>query len=102
MDPNRGAYVDAVERLNSFASGERPVPLAGVGDELLSVAQLLVAQPGLRRALSDPSRTGDDRAGLLDTLLDGKVAEDTRAVLRILVAGRWSSGTDLLNWVERL
>jgi F-type H+-transporting ATPase subunit delta len=102
VDPNRSSYAAAVERLDGFASGDRPVPLSGIGDELLAVAALLEGQPGLRRALTDPSRAADVRAGLLNSLLDNKVAEDTRALLRILVAGRWSSGAELLNAVERL
>jgi F-type H+-transporting ATPase subunit delta len=102
MDPNRASYAASVERLDALATGERPVPLAGIGDEILSVAALLDKQPGLRRALTDPARTGEDRAGLLDSLLDGKVAEDTRALLRVLVAGRWTSGAELLNSTERL
>ena len=102
MDSNRGSYAAAVDRLNGLASGDRPVPLAGVGDDLLAVATLLDGQPGLRRALADPARSGEHRAGLLDSLLDGKVGEDSRALLRILVAGRWSSGIELLNAVERL
>jgi len=102
VDSIRGSYAAAAERLDSFATGERPVPLAGVGDELLSVAALLERQPGLRRTLADPARGGEERAGLLDGLLGGKVAEDTRTLLRILVAGRWSSGLELLSAVERL
>ncbi len=102
MDPSRGSHAAAVERLNGFASGERPVPLAGVADDLLAVATLLQRQPGLRRALSNPVGSAERRAGLLDSLLDGKVAEDTRALLRILVAERWSSGVELLNAIERL
>jgi F-type H+-transporting ATPase subunit delta len=35
-------------------------------------------------------------------VLHGKVGEDTEAVLRELVAGHWSSSTELLNAVERL
>ncbi len=99
---SREAYRSAVARLNGFVTGERPVPLAGVGDELLSVATLLERQPGLRRALSDPARPGEERAELLGSLLHGKVGEDTEALLRLLAAGHWTSGTDLLNSVERL
>ncbi len=102
MDPSRGSYATAAQRLDGLAAGDRPVPLAGIGDELLAVAGVLEGQPGLRRALTDPGRPGDIRADMLDSLLEGKVAEDTRALLRILVTGRWSSGADLLNAVERL
>lgn len=99
---SRESYRAAVERLDGYVTGERPVPLAGVADEILSVATLLERQPGLRRALSDPSRSGEDRAELLGSLLHGKVGEDTEALLRVLVAGHWPTSTELLNAVERL
>ena len=102
MDPSRTTYAAAVERLDGLAQGERPAPLAGIADNVLAVAALLESQPGLRRALIDPSRPGEDRAGLLDSLLDTRVTEDARALLRILLAGRWSSSTELLNAIERL
>jgi F-type H+-transporting ATPase subunit delta len=98
----RESYAAAAERLEGFVTGERPVPLAGVGDEILAVAALLTREPRLRRALSDPARSGPDRAGLLDSVLQGKVADDTAVLLRILVAGRWSGPSELLNAVERL
>ena len=99
---SRESYAAAAERLDAFATGERPVPLAGIADEILSVADLLRRQPRLRRALSDPSRTGGDRADLLGSLVDGKVAEDTATLLRTLAAGRWSSSAELLDATERL
>jgi F-type H+-transporting ATPase subunit delta len=102
VDSTRTTYAAAVEALNGLARGDRPVPLAGVADEVLAVAALLERQPGLRRALTDPSRPGEDRAGLLDDLLNTRVNEDARSLLRVLVAGRWSSSTELLNAVERL
>jgi F-type H+-transporting ATPase subunit delta len=98
----RESFRAAVERLEGFVTGSRPVPLVGVADELLAVAVLLANQPRLRRALSDPSRTGTDRAGLLVSVLEGKVSEDTAALLRVLVAGRWSTSGELLDMVERL
>lgn len=103
MEPvSRDSYTAAVERLETLVTGERPVPLAGVADEILGVARLLAGQPRLRRTLSDPARTGTDRAELLGSLLDGKVTEDTAALIRLVVAGRWSSSSELLNAIERL
>ncbi len=99
---SREAYIAAVERLDGLVTGGRPVPLAGVADEILAVAELLAKQPRLRRALSDPSRPAEDRAGLLASIVDGKVSEDAASLLRTLVAGRWSSSTELLNATERL
>jgi F-type H+-transporting ATPase subunit delta len=102
MNTGRATYADALQRLETLVTGDRPVPLAGVADEILAVAGLLQRQPRLRRALSDPARTGEDRAELLDSLIGGKVAEDTAALLRVLAKGRWSSASELLTTVERL
>src|SRR5262245_19889734 len=57
---------------------EAVLPVAGplgVGDALFSVAALLDAQPSLRAALTDPARSGDDKAELVRSLFGGKVAE---------------------------
>jgi len=99
---SRESYAAAVERLESLATGDRPVPLAGVADEILAVAELLERQPRLRRALADPARTGTERAELLRSLLGGKVSEDAANLLGTLVAGRWSSSSEVLNAAERL
>jgi F-type H+-transporting ATPase subunit delta len=109
---SREAYKPAVERLDAMASGVEgldamatgtpTVPLAEVADEILAVADVLQGQPRLRRALSDPSRPGEDRAGLLGAVVDGKVSEAAATLLRTLVAGRWSSSTELLGATERL
>jgi F-type H+-transporting ATPase subunit delta len=103
MEPvSRVSYADAVERLNALATGDRPVPLAGVADDLLAVARLLNGEPRLRRALADPGRSGPERAGLLDALVAGKVADDAQELLRLLVSGHWSSSIELLDSTERL
>jgi len=102
VDSSRATYLAAVARLDALARGAGPASLVSVADAVLAVAGLLEKQPGLRRALTDPSRPGEERAGLLDSLLGGRVDDAARSVLAVLVAGRWSSGTDLLNSVERL
>jgi F-type H+-transporting ATPase subunit delta len=103
MDPvSRQSYRAAVERLDSMTTGHRPVPLAGVADEILAVAALLAREPRLRRALADPARGGSDRAGLLVSLLGDKIGEDTRTLLTTLIGGHWSSSSELLTAVERL
>jgi F-type H+-transporting ATPase subunit delta len=99
---SRESYSAAVERLDGLIPGGAPATLAGIADEILSVAALLAKQPRLRRALSDPSRPADDRAGLLGSIIDGKVSEDAATLLRTLVTGRWSSSTELLSGTERL
>jgi F-type H+-transporting ATPase subunit delta len=73
-----------------------------VADELLGVGTVLGGEPRLRRALADPSRTGEERAGLIGSVVEGKVSSDTADLLRILAGGRWTSGYELVDAVERL
>jgi F-type H+-transporting ATPase subunit delta len=75
---------------------------AGVADEILAFAGLLAREPRLRRALSDPSRTGDERSGLVTGLLRGKLSDEVIGLLAILTSGRWSSPSELLDATERL
>jgi F-type H+-transporting ATPase subunit delta len=71
-------------------------------DEILSFAGLLAREPRLRRALSDPSRSGDDRAALVSGLLQGKLGEETISLLGTLARGRWSAPSQLLDAAERM
>ncbi len=79
-----------------------PEAISRLGDELAAVAELLDREPGLRRALADSGVPEQDRSGLLDRLLDGKVAEPTVRMLRSLIAARWSRPGELLTAVEEL
>lgn len=99
---SREAYADASEQLAANTTTATASQLGSVADEILSVAGLLRGQPRLRRALTDPSRPGSDRAGLLKSLLSGKVSEAAVSALSALVAGRFSRPSELLDAVERL
>lgn len=93
-----GASVDELDRVLDRA-GESP---ATVGDELFAVTALVDAEPTLRRTISDPSRTADERAALLDALLDGKVSSTTREVVQTVVRQRWTRPRDLSDTLESL
>ena len=99
---SRESYQAAAERLDSYATAAAAADIATTADELLSVADVLRRDPRLRRALSDPARSGDDRAGLLGSLIGGKVGEETLALTKTLVSGRWPAATELLDATERL
>lgn len=99
---SRQSYAAALEQLDRFADGAGPEQLRTMADELLAVAGLLARQVRLRRALSDPARSGQDRAELLRGLLRDQVAEPTRELLEALVAGRWSAPSELLDGCEQL
>jgi F-type H+-transporting ATPase subunit delta len=57
-----------------------------LAEELFGVLSILDSNAGLRRALTDPSRSGGDKATLVDQLVAGRVSADAVAVLRDLVA----------------
>ena len=96
------AYLGAAEKLAAGTAKSTAAQLATVADEILSVAALLRVQPRLRRALTDPSRAGSERAELLRSLLAGKLSEVTVDTLAALVTGRFSRPTELLDVTERL
>ncbi|HEX5594529.1 MAG TPA: F0F1 ATP synthase subunit delta [Micromonosporaceae bacterium] len=99
---SRESYAIAAERFEAYARGAEPAAIATTADELLAVAALLQREPRLRRALSDPARSADDRTSLLAGLLAGKVGADTKELLTALVSGRWSAPSELLGAAERL
>ena len=99
---SRASYAEALDRLTADTATASAAQLATVADEILSVSRMLRAEPRLRRALTDPSRSGADRAALLRSLISGKLAQVTVNVTGVLVAGRWSRPSELLDAAERL
>jgi F-type H+-transporting ATPase subunit delta len=99
---SRDALAAASAKLITDTAKVTAAQLATVADEVLSVAALLRAQPRLRRALTDPARSGDNRAELLRSLLAGKLSQITVDTLATLVAGRFGSPSELLDATERL
>ncbi|OKL50164.1 F0F1 ATP synthase subunit delta [Boudabousia marimammalium] len=73
-----------------------------VAEELFALADVLKEEGSLRRSLSDPSRTAEDKQSLADHLLDGKVLAPTQAVMKTLVAARWSTEKDLIRALQEL
>jgi F-type H+-transporting ATPase subunit delta len=99
---SRLALAGASEKLTADTATATAAQLATIADEILSVAGLLRAQPRLRRALTDPARSGADRGDLLRSLLSGKLAQITVDALATLVAGRFGAPSELLDVTERL
>lgn len=74
--------------------------LAGVGDELFSVAAALDATPAVRRILTDPSTDADARSGVASSVLGGKVSAQTLAIVDAAARGRWTGGRALADSIE--
>ena len=84
--------------LGDDASAEALTSLAA---ELYSVADLLVAQPRLRRTLGDPATQPQRRADFVGQILSGRVSPAAVEVTKAAVSQRWSSPWDLTDSLER-
>lgn len=95
---SRGALVTLRERFEAVAARfSTSDGLSELARELHAVAELLIAQPRLRRALADASTAPAGRSGLADRLLEGKIGPSSLQVIRDTVSLRWSSPWDLLD-----
>jgi F-type H+-transporting ATPase subunit delta len=97
---SRASLAEVEERLEPLTTSASAA--TSLGDELFSVAGLLASQPGLRRALTDPSRSAEDRSGLATTLLTGKISDQAVSLVAAAAAARWSAPGDLTDAVEQL
>jgi F-type H+-transporting ATPase subunit delta len=98
---SREALGLAEERLGEVLA-DAGADAATVGDELLSVVDLLDREIGLRRAVSDASTTPEARTGLVRRLFDGKLSEPALKVLDAVAGNRWSSPRQLVDGLESL
>ena len=99
---SRESYAVTAEELGTYAAAAEPAQVAATADEVLAVADLLRREPRLRRALVDGTRAPADRAGLLASVLAGKLGEPALKLLTVAVQGRWSTPGELREAVERL
>jgi F-type H+-transporting ATPase subunit delta len=97
---SRASLAQASDQLSAVATDKATAD--ALGDDLFAVAALLDSQHGLRRALTDPARAADAKAGLIRSLLAGKVSAATLDLMASLVSGRWSAPRDLADAAEEL
>ncbi|MHA6511686.1 F0F1 ATP synthase subunit delta [Tessaracoccus sp. Z1128] len=74
---------------------------ATTASELFAVVDLIDGQPMLRRSLSDPSASVEDRLGLAARLFRGRVSEATLTVITEAVKASWKTGADMVAGLER-
>jgi F-type H+-transporting ATPase subunit delta len=98
---SRGALLAAREQLDALTDSTRvdPATLAG---ELAAVTALLHREGTLRRALSDPSKSGEAKADLVRRLIGGQVGGPTLDLLSGMARARWSHPRDLVDAIEEL
>lgn len=93
---------EAAQRLEELTATAGPDDLTTIANELFAVSGLLDSSVALRRAASDPSRSPEDRAGLLRGLLSGQVSGATADIVSGVVRARWSAPRDLVDATESL
>jgi F-type H+-transporting ATPase subunit delta len=88
---------DVLERLSEIAVVRSAGARAGrVADELFELSGIIDGNPSLRSALSDPARSIDDKAALVDSLLDGKALPATVTLAKQSLAGTYRTMTNAL------
>ncbi|MDP5228388.1 MULTISPECIES: F0F1 ATP synthase subunit delta [Arthrobacter] len=76
-----------------------PLSLA---NELFGILGTLDGSAGLRRALTDPSRTAEEKSGLIRGILAGKVSADAEQIAASLAASRWADARDIGDALETI
>jgi F-type H+-transporting ATPase subunit delta len=97
---SRASLTRASDQLSAVATDKATAD--ALGDDLFAVAGLLDSEHGLRRALTDPARQPEAKAGLIRSLLAGKVSAATPDLVAGMVSDRWSVPRDLADAAEEL
>jgi F-type H+-transporting ATPase subunit delta len=93
------SFADGRERLETLlASGGTDA--AALGDALFGITDVLAANPGLRRALTDPARDGQAKAALVERLFGRRLPGDAIDVVAGVARSRWSASGDITDAVE--
>lgn len=95
------ALAEALERWNALldsSTGDR----ASMAAELAGVVDVLDDNAALRRALTDPGRSGDDKAALANSVFGATISDDVSDLIAGMVRARWSDEADLATSLERL
>jgi F-type H+-transporting ATPase subunit delta len=83
---------------------EPKLPFASLqlAKELFGILAAVDSSAGLRRALTDPSRNGDEKSALVRQLVGGKVSADAAEIAGGLASSRWATARDIGDALETL
>lgn len=96
---SRASLAEARERLEAILPS---ADVTTLGADLFAVLHLIDREHGLRRALSDPSRSGEDKAQLIRILLEGKISAPAIELVADVVRLRWTRPSELTDAIEKL
>ncbi|WP_285240771.1 F0F1 ATP synthase subunit delta [Pseudarthrobacter sp. MEB009] len=98
------AGVSSESLATALAGLEAKLPTASLqlAKELFGILGTVDSSAGLRRALTDPSRSGDEKSALVRQLVGGKVSADAADVAAGLASSRWAAARDIGDALETL
>jgi F-type H+-transporting ATPase subunit delta len=98
------AGVSSESLATALAGLEAKLPTASLqlAKELFGILGMVDSSAGLRRALTDPSRNGDEKSALVRQLVGGKVSADAAEIAGGLASSRWATARDIGDALETL
>src|SRR5918993_483694 len=98
------AGVSSESLATGLAELEAKLPTASLqlAKELFGILGMVDSSAGLRRALTDPSRNGDEKSALVRQLVGGKVSADAAEIAGGLAGSRWATARDIGDALETL
>jgi F-type H+-transporting ATPase subunit delta len=98
------AGVSSESLATALAELEAKLPTASLqlAKELFGILGMVDSSAGLRRALTDPSRSGDEKSALVRQLVGGKVSADAAEIAGGLASSRWATARDIGDALETL
>ena len=98
------AGVSSESLATALAELEAKLPTASLqlAKELFGILGMVDSSAGLRRALTDPSRNGDEKSALVKQLVGGKVSADAADIAGGRASSRWANARDIGDALETL
>ncbi|MFW0155722.1 F0F1 ATP synthase subunit delta [Rothia sp. P6271] len=97
-----GVSTESLKKVEAVLTAQRAVSPDYLAKELFAVVDVLDADGGLRRALTDPSRSEQAREGIVQKVFRGKVSESALNVFVAAATARWSAERDLADALEHV
>ena len=88
--------------LDKALSGLSGDAASALSSDLFAVVNALGQNVALRRAITDPARSAEDKGGLLKQLFGSKISDKAFEIAIAAISNRWSSPSDLLISMEQI
>lgn len=97
-----GVSSDSLAKALTELEGKVSVASLSLAEDLFGILSAVDGSAGLRRALTDPARSSEDKAALVKSLFAGKVSPEAVDIAAGLAASRWAAARDISDALETL